>query len=87
MIVLLGAGVCRVLVAALGLVVVVSAQLQINAAEAFALNQTLVGLGCYQSTSCIAKKAFVCSGDGTIQCNAANSVTHLYVEPVCRCVL
>ena len=56
--------------------VAVSAQVTMNAADAEALNQTLTGLGCWQSSACQTKN-FSCSITGVVRCNANGSVTHL----------
>ena len=56
--------------------VAVMAQMTINAADAEALNQTLTGLGCWQSSTCKTKN-FNCSSSGAVQCNANGSVTSL----------
>ena len=55
--------------------VVVTAQVM-NAADADALNQTLTGLGCWQSQTCQTKN-FSCSSTAPVRCNANGSVTYL----------
>ena len=57
--------------------VAVSAQ-AMNPADAAALNQTLTGLGCWQSPTCNAQN-FSCSSVGVdpVRCNANGSVTYL----------
>ena len=55
--------------------VAVSAQ-ALNKADAAALNQTLTGLGCWQSSTCQTQN-FNCSISGAVQCNANGSVTSL----------
>ena len=55
--------------------VAVSAQLAISAADAEALNQTLTGLGCWQSSTCQSKN-FNCNS-GVVVCNANGSVASL----------
>ena len=54
--------------------VAVSAQ-TMNAADAAALNQTLTGLGCWQSSTCQIKN-FSCN-TGVVRCNNNGSVTFL----------
>ena len=54
--------------------VAVTAQ-TMNPADAAALNQTLTGLGCWQSSACQTKN-FSC-GAGVVGCNANRSVTYL----------
>ena len=56
--------------------VAVMAQVTMNAADAEALNQTLTGLGCWQSSTCQTKN-FSCGSTGVVQCNANGSVTQL----------
>ena len=58
--------------------VVVTAQVTMNAADAAALNQTLTGLGCWQSSVCPTLN-FDCSNTGVdpVRCNANGSVTIL----------
>ena len=56
--------------------VAVTAQVTINAADAEALNQTLTGLGCWQSPTCETQN-FSCNNTGVVRCNANGSVTHL----------
>ena len=56
--------------------VVVTAQVTINAADAEALNQTLTGLGCWESSICKTQN-FKCGGSGIVQCNANGLVTSL----------
>ena len=56
--------------------VAVSAQVTMNAADAAALNQTLTGLGCWQSSKCMTLN-FNCSSTGVVRCNANGSVTYL----------
>ena len=55
--------------------VAVSAQ-ALNAADAEALNQTLTGLGCWQSSVCQTKN-FSCNA-GVVFCNSNGSVVNLY---------
>ena len=57
------------------LLVAVSAQVTINAADAAALNQTLTDLGCWQSSTCETVD-FSCN-TGVVGCNANGSVTYL----------
>ena len=54
--------------------VAVAAQV-LNAADAEALNQTLTGLGCWQSSACQTLN-FNCN-TGVVSCNANGSVTQL----------
>ena len=54
--------------------VAVTAQ-TLNAADADALNQTLTGAGCWQSSTCKTKN-FNCDA-GAVRCNANGSVTRL----------
>ena len=56
--------------------VAVSAQVTINAADAKALNQTLTGLGCWQSSLCKTVD-FSCNSAGVVRCYANGSVTYL----------
>ena len=56
--------------------VAVSAQVTINAADAAALNETLTGLGCWQSSTCQTQN-LSCSSTGVVRCNANGSVTRL----------
>ena len=55
--------------------VAVSAQVM-NAADAAALNQTLTGLGCWESSRCMTLD-FNCSNTVVVRCNANGSVTSL----------
>ena len=56
--------------------VVVSAQVTMNPANAAALNQTLTGLGCWQSSTCKTLD-LSCGITVIVQCNANGSVTYL----------
>ena len=62
-------------IAACCLLVAVMAQ-AMNPADAEALNQTLTGLGCWQSSTCQTKNVN-CSSTGVVACNANGSVTYL----------
>ena len=55
--------------------VAVTAQMTMNPADAAALNQTLTGLGCWQSSACQTQN-FNCN-IGVVRCNANGSVTYL----------
>ena len=55
--------------------VAVSAQVTMNPADAEALNQTLTGLGCWQSSAC-KRLDFNCN-IGIVGCNSNGSVTYL----------
>ena len=69
--------------------VAVAAQVAMNAADAAALNQTLTGLGCWQSSACLTQN-FNCNVD-VVGCNANGSVTYMYdqresLRSLCPCL-